>query len=605
MMSSLRKLLAGSVGLVSLAAAHARADDIQPLWGDTHVHSSYSLDAYVMGNTTVDPAAAYRFAKGIPVLDPQSGHTMRLKRPLDFLVVSDHAELLGMPRSIGNDDKRLTQSSVGKGLYELISAGKLSEAFRRITEILFDRPDIRGEIDRHDVQFDNWSAIVDAADAANSPGSFTSFVGWEWTATPSGNNLHRVIFTDASGSKAKAFFPFNLYDSERPEDLWAFLDKTSKAIDADFVAIPHNSNVSGGLMFGTTDSDGRPIDRRYAQIRARWEPVVEITQTKGTSETHGSLSPNDEFATFEYFPSMLLDRRPATPAKGDYVRSALLSGLEIERRLGINPYKFGVIGSTDTHTGLTSVDESNFLGKMPDSHVPKNRWHQIGNSAATDWDISASGRAAVWARENTRAAIMEAFKRREVYGTTGPRIVLRFFGGFAFRDRDAQDADLAATGYDKGVPMGSDITRPPAGRAPSFLVQAVKDPMEANLDRVQIVKGWLDRNGKNHEKVYDIAWSGERTPGPGGILPAVDNTVNLEAGRYTNTVGASQLRSVWIDPDFDPSTRAFYYVRVLQIPTPRNSLFDALALGIDVKETGQPATIQERAYSSPIWYTPS
>jgi hypothetical protein len=578
----------------------------EPLWGDTHVHTSYSQDAFLYGNLSADPETAYRFARGMPVLHPVTQARVRLRRPLDFLVVSDHAEVLGVAQSISRGDPRMLELPAGRTIFELIKAGKFSEALRTIRGIIRSSDaTTRASLNAPAVQADNWAHIAKVADAYNDPGRFTTFIGWEWTANSGGANLHRVIISTATAQVAQTFRPFSAVDSTAPEDLWAFLDATSRATHAQFIAIPHNSNVSRGKMFDTVDSNGRALTQEYARIRARWEPLVEVTQTKGTSETHGLLSPNDEFATFEFFPTLLSGTEPATITPGDYVRGALLRGLQLERTLGANPFKLGMLGSTDTHIALSSEDDADFHGKLGADALPKDKSKPLADGALyTGWDLSASGRAAVWAKRNTREEIMAAFQRREVYGTTGPRITLRFFGGFTFSKSDAQAKNFAEIGHRKGVPMGADLTQAPAGRAPSFLIRAVKDPDAANLDRVQVVKGWLDASGNSHEKVFDVAWSGDRKPDAAGNLPEVGNTVDVRTCRYLDTIGAAQLAVVWTDPEFDARYRAFYYVRVLQIPTARHSLYDAIALGIDPAATGHPATIQERAYSSPIWYTP-
>ncbi|NWG91239.1 MAG: DUF3604 domain-containing protein, partial [Parvularculaceae bacterium] len=431
-----------------------------------------------------------------------------------------------------------------------------------------------------------------------------TLVGWEYTPTPNGANLHRIVLSPTTPAIAKTFLPYSSNDSGNPEDLWKWLAETEAKTGANFISIPHNSNISKGRMFATVDYDGRPLTAEYARLRAAFEPIAEVTQIKGTSETHPDLSPADEFAEFEFFKVLIEGRQGAditpTAAPGDYVRAALKTGLEIERRLGVNPYKLGMIGSTDSHSGLASAEEDNFMGKFAYDSVPEMKDHKLGG-LVSGWDMSASGLAAVWARENTREEIFAAMKRREVFGTTGPRIAVRFFGGFGFAPEDAAARDLAAVGYAKGVPMGGDLTA--ATAAPSFLVQAVKDPESANLDRVQIVKGWLGSDGQAREKVYDVAWSGERAIGADGKLPPVGDTVDRATASYKNSIGAAELSTVWTDPEFDAKESAFYYVRVLEIPTPRNSLYDSVAMQ-KAPPNGYPATIQERAYTSPIWYSP-
>ena len=445
-----------------------------------------------------------------------------------------------------------------------------------------------------------WDEYIATADRFNEPGVFTTLIGWEWSSIPGGSNLHRVVFMPQGAEGAGQFLPFSLLDSSDPEDLWSWLEDTSTRIGADFVAIPHNPNISIGRMFPLVTQSGDPVDAPYGNQRMKWERVVEVTQIKGDSEAHPLLSPTDEFADYETYAFVLTpDGRTPDPTEGDYLRSGLKRGLELEATTGVNPYKVGMIGATDSHTGMSAVEENNFAGKGQHDAFPDDRPHPTGLGSSRGWDMGAAGLAGVWAEENTREAIFAAFQRREVYGSTGPRILLRFFGGFGFEAEDASASDLAAVGHDKGVPMGADLRPSTDESSPTFLVGALKDRMEANLDRIQIIKGWLDETGQSQEQVYDVALSDGRTDGS-----PVGNTVDLETGRYDNTIGDAQLTAVWRDPDFDPTRRAFYYARVLQIPTPRYSLFDAIALGIDVEETGRPATIQERTYSSPIWYTP-
>ncbi len=454
-----------------------------------------------------------------------------------------------------------------------------------------------------------WKDIYEAADRHNKPGKFIAFIGWEWSSIPLGQNLHRIVFMPQGKDVAKQFLPFSAIDSDVESDFWAWLDKTSKSTGADFVAIPHNGNISNGIMFPMTDRAGNPVSAAYAKTRIRWEPVIETTQIKGDSETHSWVSPDDKFADFETYEHLIKmddsDTGDIDKARvGSYTRSGLKRGLEFEQKLGVNPFKYGMIGSTDAHTGFSSAEENNFWGKFSLDSIPDNKQDKELAPKVYGWDMSASGLAAVWAEENTRESITRAFKRREVYATTGPGIGLRFFAGWDFQAKDERANKLAAVGYRKGVPMGGDLTQPPSGKSPSFLIHAVKDPRHANLDRVQIVKGWVASDGNAKEKVYNIAWSGKRKLNAKGELPAVGNTVDLKTGLYRNSIGATQISKVWIDPDFNKDQRAFYYVRVLQIPTPRNSTYDAIALDINPEKTGKAITIQERAYSSPVWYTP-
>jgi hypothetical protein len=587
-----------AIVMLALTSGAASAQQTILLWGDTHLHTSASADAYSMGNYFADPDTAYRFAKGSPVLHPRLKTRVQIDRPLDFLVVADHAERLRWQVST-RDALPLLAAIPG---YEQAAA-----FVRDHPNATFFMPpmtlsaEYEAAIDGPEFRRLAWAAQVDAAERHNEPGRFTTLAGWEWSSN-SAANLHRVVFTPSPADVVKGFVPYSNAESIRPEDLWAWLEKTSAEAGAEFVAIPHNSNLSKGQMFAETDSDGRPIDAAYARQRMRWEPVMEVTQVKGTSEVNPAFSANDEFASFEIY-TQLLGGGEAVPFKADYARSALLTGLAIEQSAGANPYKFGMIGSSDSHTGLATVEESDFLGKGVFDALPEERLNPPRASFQA-WQASASGLAGVWATANTRSAITTAFRRREVYATSGPRILLRVFGGFGFAASDGAAADIGAVGYAKGVPMGGELAAAPPRRAPALLIHAAKDPTGANLDRLQVVKGWVDAQGEQRERVYEVAWAGDRTRDASGRMGPIGSTVDVARATYANTMGAAQLRSVWTDPDFDPELRAFYYVRVLEIPTPRHSTYDAVALGIDAARTGNPATIQERAWSSPIWYTP-
>jgi Protein of unknown function (DUF3604) len=589
-------LLAGLFTLPTLALGQT-----QLLWGDTHLHTAHSVDAYATGNYISGPDVAYRFAKGLPVLHPVTREKVRIDRPLDFLVVADHAEMLQLQTQLDAEDPELLASATGKRLAQLQKENKRA-VFTEVAQInTGGGKDLLRDLDTETIRRNAWVRQVEAADRHNQPGRFTALIGWEWSAAPNWSNLHRVVFTSADASVARKFLPFSSYQSVKPEDLWSWLGETQRQTGARFVAIPHNSNMSNGAMFDRIDSDGRPLTAQYARQRMVWEPVMEITQTKGTSETDPGLSPNDEFAAFENRVK-LLTGPPAKIAPASFARTAMMEGLALEQQLGVNPYKFGVIGSTDSHNSLSTTEEARFYGKLGNQMVTANRPQDRSNFSV--WELSASGIAGVWAKENTRDAIFAAFQRKEVYGTSGPRIALRMFGGFAFQAADAKTSDIAAQGYRKGVPMGGDLTAAPAGKRPTFLVHAVKDARSANLDRIQIVKGWVDQAGRAQEKVYDIAWAGARRPDTSGKLPSVGNTVDVSTASYSNSIGATELATVWVDPDFDRKLRAFYYARVLEIPTPRHSLYDAVALEIDPAQTKMPLIIQERAWSSAIWYTP-
>ncbi len=614
--------------LFTLAAAltlplSVAAADRQLLWGDTHLHTSYSPDAYMNNNHTADPNTAYRFAMGEPVIHPYHRARVQIATPLDFLVVSDHAEYLGVIRTIHQQGVDTSGLGLWDSLKARVAAWYLNraldqrDAMRLFFEVLPEPGDVRataaGEEGLGDnasilppmtqASVDTWRSQAELADQYYQPGVFTTFIGWEWSSMPGAANLHRVVLTDGDKTTAQTYQPFSLLDSMYPEDLWAWLEEQSAATGARFLAIPHNSNVSKGFMFDTTRLRGTPFDADYIALRRKYEPVVEITQIKGDSEVHPTLSAEDEFADFEEFPFYLTPHYTEYVARpGDYVRSALKRGLSLEREHGRNPYQFGVIGSTDSHVSVSSAEEDNFWGKLATDSIPENKQPRWENDAPgpDGWTMSASGLAAVWAEQNTREAIMAALQRREVYATTGPRIRLQFFGAADFGELDVAAPDLYNQATSSGVPMGGEVTLP-AG-APEFLVLADKDPVGANLDRIQIIKGWLDADGNEREAIYDVSWSGERQPGANGKLPAVGNTVNLRTGKVQNSIGAPQLSARWRDPDFTPGVPAFYYARVIQIPTARHSLLDAISLGRE-HAADHPDTIQERAYSSPIWVT--
>ena len=565
------------------ATAHAADDEAETrvlLWGDTHLHTKYSGDAYAMGNRTLSPDDAFRYAKGFPVLHPASGVRVRINQPLDFLVVADHAEYMGVMQLVEQTDARLQRSEIGRWLLKNAEENRQQASFVRLGASLNNASPIE-ELLTEDIRRPIWEEITDIAEAHNAPGEFTALIGWEWSSLPDGANLHRVVFTPDGAEKAKQFLPFSSLTDNRPEALWAWLDEKSSALNLRFIAIPHNSNLSKGLMFSDISSDSAPVDAAYARTRMKWEPVAEILQIKGSSETHPTLSPQDEFAGHEIY-EFLIDFRngdaTSAPKTSDFWRPALGRGLEIEQRVGANPYKLGAIGSTDSHSGLATAEEKNFHGKFGIDALPANKFQTLGNRSGvspTGADYAAQGLAAVWADENSRDAIYDAFKRKEVYATSGPRISLRFFGGWDFKEKDSKRKNLVKTGYDKGVPMGGDLTAAPEGESPAFLIAAVHDPNSALLDRVQIIKGWVGEDGASNENIYDALVSGS----------------------------APELVTVWRDPDFNPTQRAYYYVRVLEQPTQRHSALDAEALGV-AHPDDQPKTIRERAISSPIWYTP-
>jgi hypothetical protein len=586
----------------------------RPFFGETHLHTSFSMDAGAFG-CRLSPADGYRFAKGQEIT-ASSGQRVRLSRSLDFLVVADHSDNMGFFPDLLAGKPDVLADTTGRKWYDMVNSGKGAEAALEIIGAFSQNkfPPTLMYLPGTPPYRSAWRETIRAAEEANDPGRFTAFIGYEWTSNTGGNNLHRnVIFRDG-GDLANRVEPFTVYPpgSDNPRDLWKWMQTFEEKTGGDVLAIAHNGNLSNGRMFPMIESfSGKPVDREYAEQRAKWERLYEATQIKGDGETHPFLSPNDEFAAFERWDKGNLDlselKKPDM-LQYEYARRALANGLKLEKELGVNPYKFGMIGSTDAHSGLTAVEEDNFFGKTSSSEPsPVRAMHpfmKTDKAVIMGWEQTSSGYAAVWATENTREALFDAMERRETYATTGPRMTVRFFGGWDFEPKDAQGRNPGVVGYRKGVPMGGDLAAGPAGKVPTFLVAALKDPIGANLDRYQIVKGWLDAKGEVHEKVYDVAWSGGRKPGADGKVPLVGNTVDVPNATYTNSIGASELIAVWKDPDFDPSQRAFYYGRVIEIPTPRWTAYDAKYFGITMPKD-VPMTTTERAYTSPIWYTPA
>ncbi len=585
-------------------------------WGDTHLHTALSFDAGAFGARLL-PADAYRFARGEEVVS-STGQPVRLSRPLDFLVVADHSDNMGLFERLFNGDPEILADPDGRRIYDNVKAG--GEKGVEAALELIDRfskntlPKAMLSLPGDKAYRKTWDSMIRAAEAANEPGRFTAFIGWEWTSNTNGNNLHRVVVYRDGKDRASQLEPYTTVPplgSDNPRDLWKWLAGYEQKTGGSVLAIAHNGNLSNGIMFPFIESfGGKPIDRAYAETRRRWEPIYEVTQIKGDGETHKFLSPNDEFAGYEIWDKANLNMSaPKTNAmlQFEYARSALKNGLKLEAELGVNPYKFGMIGSTDAHTALPAVEENNFFGKHSGVEPsPTRAEHPVGcfgKVCVMGWEQAASGYAAVWARDNSRESLFDAMQRREVYATTGPRMLVRFFGGWNFGPADATTREPAVPGYGKGVPMGADLPAAPAGKTPTFLVAALKDPIGANLDRVQIVKGWVDAKGDVQEKVYDVAWSGARKAGADGKVPAVGSTVDVATATWTNTIGSSELITTWTDPSFDPKLRAFYYARVIEIPTPRWTAYDAMRYGVKMKPE-VPMTTQERAYTSPIWYTP-
>jgi hypothetical protein len=597
------------------------------LWGDTHHHTSNSGDAFAAGNR-LTPEQSYRLARGEEVIT-STGIPAKLSRPLDFLVVSDHAEGLGLMQEVYNgnpqfvSDPKLAEWSKGMQAGGEAAAKVASEIVKAQAMNTLPGP-VKDPKVVGPVMKSVWQQYTATAEKYNEPGRFTAMIGYEWTSVPGGNNLHRnVLFRDGK-AKADQVFPFSAWQSEDPEKLWAWMDAYEQKTGGRLLAIPHNGNLSNGRMFELTDFSGQPLTRDYAERRARWEVLQEIIQTKGNSETHPMISPNDEFAGdlgiagWEYGNLTLTDG-PLTKEMmpTNYLRAGLLRGLEQDAKLGVNPFKFGFVGSTDVHNSLTAIEEDNFFGKMPYQEPSPHRWDHVSKVSSWDksfgsevrtrytWHYMAAGYAAVWSTENTREALWDAMQRKEVYGTSGTRITLRFFGGWDYAPTDLNNRNFAWVGYQKGVPMGGDLSKAPPGKAPTFMVVAMKDPMFGNLDRIQVVKGWLGKDGKAHEKVYDVAWSDadRRKLGKDGRLPPVGNTVDVANATWTNTIGDPELGAVWTDPDFDPARRAFYYARAIEIPTPRWTAYDQVRFGIKMSPEVA-MTQQERAWSSPIWYSP-
>ena len=582
----------------------------QVYWGDTHLHTSYSADAGMVGNK-IGLEDAYRFALGHEI-NTSSGQRARLIRPLDFLVISDHAENLGLSPLIANSDPELLKTEYGKKLHDLVKEGKGHEAF-----LLWIKEGMSKNIDLIDnpvMGKSVWASSVDMAEKYNDPGRFTAFVAFEWTSinTPQvPSNLHRVVLFKDGADKAKQVMPYTMFESYDPEDLWTYMESYEEKTGGDILAIPHNGNLSNGLMFATERLNGEPFDKAYAERRMKWEPLYEVTQIKGDGEAHPLISPNDEFADYGTWDKAdiagLIPKEPEM-LPYEYARSALQIGLQQEDELGFNPFKVGFIGGTDSHTSMVSTREDNYWGKTPRGEAAPDRYtHKILGTvdelSTYESDTIASGLAAVWSRTNTREDLYDSMANKETYATTGTRITVRFFGGWDYQQDDVYQNQMAEIGYEKGVPMGGDLTKQKdANKAPTFMVAAMKDPNAGNLDRVQIIKGWIDSKGERQERIYDIAVSDDRKIDEiGRCKTPVGDTVNVAEATYSNSIGDSELRAVWTDPEFDPTLDAVYYARVMEIPTPTWQAYDAKFYGFKMPE-GIPLKHQERAYTSPIWY---
>ena len=582
------------------ASAVERNPERNAYFGETHLHTSWSFDAFIFGNHLTQPSDAYDYAKGKPIKHPL-GYDIKIDTPLDWMGVTDHSEYAGTVRLAQDPSSPISKLPIAKQLvvrepadvqrlYLWLGGSMVQQ--KPIKELV--APDVAGTV---------WKLNNDMANAANQPGKFTAFCAYEWTSTPRFQNMHRNVFFRDCAKVPE--LPFSSLDSQAPEDLWAWMDAQRKAGN-ELLAISHNANLSNGIMFPTeTDLTGRPIDRAWAESRLRNESLTEVKQIKGASETHPLLSPTDEFANFEILTFLLGDPPGVSPRiPGSYIRQGLKDGIAMQTAAGFNPYKMGFVGGSDSHNSASPYRQDNFYGGH--ASLEGKIEERMSGKLFTGLDprlTNPAGLTGVWAEENTRASLFDAMKRKETFATSGPHIRVRFFGGWTYGPDTVKARDWIKTGYAKGVPMGGDL---PAerGKALSFLVWAVKDPTSGNLDRIQIVKGWA-RNGQRFETVYDVGWAGKRRPDRyTGKVPPIGSTVDVANASYKNTIGATELKAVWKDPDFDPSIDAFYYARVLEIPTPRWTTIQAKQLGVAPPDV-VPATVQERAWTSPIWYTPT
>jgi hypothetical protein len=587
----------------------------QVYWGDQHLHTSFSPDAGLVGNR-LSPDDALRFARG-EQLRSSSGQLVQLERPYDWLVVSDHAEYFGLPQAFMEKNPDIMSTASGKKWAEALKTGGKAgyEAFVQMTAELADG--------KHSIPNDAlvklyhpiWERAIEAAERNNKPGRFTAFNGFEWTQSIRGNNLHRIVVFRDGPDRTKQIIPFSEFDSVNVEDLWKYMADYEAKSGGRVMAIPHNSNLSCGQMFATKTAGGKPFTKEYAKLRARFERVAEISQSKGDSETTPQLAPKDQFADFERWNKGNIFGLVATTPEMlpyNYCRSALKLGLEQEAKLSVNPFKFGFVGGSDAHTSLSTTRAENYFGVGTIAEPKPERWKEPFIRSPVDpklntymWEMAPGGLGGVWARENTREAIFDAIERRETYCTTGTRPIVRVFGGWDFTAKDLANPDpvWVKGGYARGVPMGGDLPSSPKGKAPTFMVKALADSQGAYLDRLQIIKGWLDGKGETHEKIIDVAWSGDRKPDPTtGQVPPVGSTVDLKTATYNNTIGAPVLTGFWQDPEFDSAQHAFYYVRVIEIPTPRWTAYDVVRFGVKM-DSQVPMIVANRAYTSPIWYT--
>jgi hypothetical protein len=582
------------------------------LWGETHLHTNLSMDAAGFG-ATIGPESAFRLARGEEVVS-SNGERLRLSRPLDWLAITDHSDAMGAMIEIIAGNRSLMEDPILRDWNKRINAGGETALLATMDVInAFTQANLPPILDDAKFQQSIWDRYLNIVEDFNNPGQFTTLIGYEWTSTEDGNNLHRCVIYRDGADRAARMLPYTSAESFNPEDLWEWLQRYEETTGGEIFAIAHNGNLSNGIMFPveTNPETGKPLTADYAKNRIRWEPLYEVTQIKGDGEAHPFLSPNDEFADYELWDQGNLNlsvSKTNVMLQYEYAREALKNGLKLEASLGTNPYKFGLQGATDAHTALSAVEEENFFGKHagvePDPERGEHLLGKFGDKVYKAWQMASAGYTGVWATENTREAIFDAMKRKEVYGTTGPRMTVWLFGGWDFTQDDAEQRAPGRIGYSKGVPMGGDLTDAADGKSPSFLVAALKDPYSGNLDRIQIVKGWLDKRGKTHEQVYDVAVSDGRAIGADGRCKTpVGSTVDIANATWKNTIGDSELITVWEDPDFDADQRAVYYARVIEIPTPRWTAYDAKRFGVTMSDE-VPMVTQERAYTSPIWYTP-